>query len=599
MQSVFADTADCHHACTKKQFLHATNLCKINATNSINFHSTKTVECNRSFIIFGCTKTITTLKKLITGLLLLSMLAISCKKKSGTNTGGTVPTPAAESAPLKSVATYPIGAAGSNFSFINTALSSAILKRDFNAITFENEMKNNALVNSSGAYNFTTADAMVAAAQAANLQVHGHVLAWHAQAQGGYYRSILSAAAPSATNLLQNPGFENGDATGFTAYTVLNSGNPAGTATIAVGAGAAEVRTGTRSLKVVNPTAYGNEQWRVQVASDAVTLEVGKQYQISYWVKALTANGSIRLSTQPSALYQADQTIGTSWQQVTWLITANTAQTRIVFDLGNSSNTYFIDDVSVNEMIGGGTSGNNYAKVDSLLKTTIYTIAGHFKGKVRGWDVINEMFADGPAGAIRNNTNTANASNNDVFVWSEYLGRDFGVKAFTYAAEADPQAKLFINDYNLEFSTAKLDSLIAYVNEIRGRGAKVDGIGTQMHVSINTSKTQIDNHFIKLAATGLLVHVSELDIGVNTNNASSVVFSADLENAQADLYNYIVTSYMRHVPKAQRYGITIWGTLDNQSWRYKSGADYPLLYTATGVKKRAYEFVLRALQSGL
>jgi endo-1,4-beta-xylanase len=50
--------------------------------------------------------------------------------------------------------------------------------------------------------------------------------------------------------------------------------------------------------------------------------------------------------------------------------------------------------------------GNNYAKVDSLLKTTIQQIAGHFKGKVRGWDVINEMFADGPAGAIRNNTNT-------------------------------------------------------------------------------------------------------------------------------------------------------------------------------------------------
>lgn len=539
------------------------------------------------------------MKQLFTGFVLTLIFVCSCKKKPAGNTGGGTTPPTAEPAPLKSAATYPIGSAGSNFSFINTPLSSAILKRDFNAITFENEMKNNAIVNSSGAYNFTTADAMLAAAQAANLQVHGHVLAWHAQTQGGYYRSILSAASPGATNLLQNPGFESGDATSFSAFTVLNSGNPAGTATITVGAGASEVRTGTRSLKVVNPTAYGNEHWRVQVASDAVTLEVGKQYLISYWVKALTANGSIRLSTQPSALYQADQIIGTNWQQVTWLITANTAQTRIVFDLGNSSNTYFIDDVSVNEMIGGGSSGNNYAKVDSLLKTTIYTIAGHFKGKVRGWDVINEMFADGPAGAIRNATNTANATNNDVFVWSEYLGRDFGVKAFKYAAEADPQAKLFINDYNLEFSTAKLDSLIAYVNEIRTRGAKVDGIGTQMHVSINTSKTQIDNHFIKLAATGLLVHVSELDIGVNTNNASSVVFSADLENAQADMYNYIVTSYMRHVPKAQRYGVTIWGTLDNQSWRYKSGADYPLLYTATGAKKRAYEFVLRALQSGL
>lgn len=539
------------------------------------------------------------MKRKICGFLLLLALLSSCKKKTGQ--AGTTPTPqpVVESAALKSVATFPIAAAASNGSFMINTLSSGILKRDFNGITFENEMKNNAIVNGSGGYNFSTADAMVAAAQAANIQIHGHVLAWHAQTQGVYYRSLLNSSSLSTTNLTQNPGFENGDAASFTNFTVLNSGNPAGTATITVGTGAAEVRTGTRSLKVVNPAAYTTEQWRVQVASDPITLEVGKQYQISYWVKALAANGSIRLSTQPTPLYQGDQTIGTNWQQVTWLITANEAQTRVVFDMGRNSNTYFIDDVSVNELIPSGGASNNYAKVDSLLKTTIQQIAGHFKGKVRGWDVINEMFADGPAGAIRNNTNTANATANDVFVWSEYLGRDFGVKAFNYAAEADPTAKLFINDYNLEFSVAKLDSLIAYVAEIRGRGAKVDGIGTQMHVSINTNKNQIDNHFIKLAATGLLVHISELDIGVNTNNATSLVFTQDLENAQAEMYNYIITSYMRHVPKPQRYGLTIWGLLDNQSWRYKNGADYPLLYNPAGAKKKAYEAVLNALKSGL
>ncbi|MGF2412086.1 MAG: endo-1,4-beta-xylanase, partial [Ferruginibacter sp.] len=529
---------------------------------------------------------------------LLLLAAISACKKNTDNSGITPP-PVVESEPLKSAATFTIAAAGSNGAFITNATSSGIFRRDFNGITFENEMKNNALVNNSGGYNFTTADAMVASAQAANIQVHGHVLAWHAQAQGAYYRSILNTAGTSATNLVQNPGFESGDASSFLNFTVLNSGNPAGTATISVGSGAAELRSGTRSLKVVTPVAYNTEQWRVQVATDPLPLVVGKQYQVSYWVKAATADGSIRLSTQPTPLYQADQAIGTLWQQVTWLITANEAQTRIVFDMGAKSNTYFIDDVSVNELITAGGASSNYAKVDSLLKTTIEQIAGHFKGKVRGWDVINEMFADGPAGAIRNNTNTANATANDVFVWSNYLGRDFGVKAFTYAALADPAAKLFINDYNLEFSTAKLDSLIAYVAEIRGSGAKVDGIGTQMHVNINTSKTQIDNHFAKLAATGLLVHVSELDIGVNTSNAPTLIFTEALETAQAEMYNYIITSYMRNVPKAQRYGVTIWGVLDNQSWRYNSGTDYPLLYNPSGAKKKAYVSALNALKSGL
>jgi len=461
-------------------------------------------------------------------------------------------------------------------------------------------MKNNAIVNSTGGYNFSTADAMVATAQAANIQIHGHVLAWHSQARGDYYRSFLNAASPGPVNLVQNPGFENGDATSFTNFSILNTGSPAGSAAISPGTGTAEVYSGNRSMKVVNPTAYTTEQWRVQVVTDAMPVTVGKQYQVSYWVKAGSANGSIRLSTTaPSSLYQADQTIGTSWQKVTWSITANDAQLRLSFDMGRNSNTYFIDDVSVNEMITAGGPNYNYAKVDSLLKTTIQTIAGHFKGKVRGWDVINEMFSDGPVGAIRNNTNTGNATASDIFVWSEYLGRDFGVKAFTYAAEADPSAKLFINDYNLESSTRKLDSLIAYVAEIRSKGAKVDGIGTQMHVSINTSKEQIDNHFQKLAATGLLVHVSELDIGVNTTNATSLVFTDALETTQAEMYNYIIASYIRNVPQAQRYGVTIWGVLDNQSWRYKSGADYPLIFTPAGTKKKAYEAVINGLKSGL
>ena len=316
------------------------------------------------------------MKRKICGFILLLTLLSSCKKKTGdAGTTPPPPPPVVETVPLKSVATFPIAAAASNGSFMTNTLSSGILKRDFNGITFENEMKNNAIVNGSGGYNFNTADAMVAAAQASNIQIHGHVLAWHAQTQGAYYRSILSSSSISTTNLTQNPGFENGDATSFTNFTVLNSGNPAGTATITVGTGAAEVRTGTRSLKVVNPAAYTTEQWRVQVASDPITLVVGKQYQISYWVKASAANGSIRLSTlSPSSLYQADQVIGTAWQQVTWLITANQEQTRLSFDMGRNSNTYFIDDVSVNELIPAGGASNNYAKVDSLLKTTIQQI---------------------------------------------------------------------------------------------------------------------------------------------------------------------------------------------------------------------------------
>ncbi|MEO7044840.1 MAG: endo-1,4-beta-xylanase [Ferruginibacter sp.] len=541
------------------------------------------------------------MKNKFLSILMVSLVLYSCKKSEGSVDPVPPPPPpsAAESVPLKSIAPFTIALAANYNTLITNTSSSAIIKRDFNGVTFENEMKNSSLINGSGQFNFTTADAMVAAAQAANIKVHGHVLAWHSQTQGAYYRSLLNTSTSTGPNLVLNPGFENGDATSFTNFSVFNSGNPAGNATITVGSGATEVHAGTRSLKVINPTAYPSEQYRVQVATDLINLTVGSQYRISYWVKAATAGGSIRLSTQPTAQYQADQTIGADWQQVSWLITANDVQARVLFDMGQNSNTYFIDDMSVNEITSAGTTGNAYAIVDSLLKNNIQQIAGHFKGKVRGWDVVNEMFSDGPAGAIRNNTNTTNATANDVFVWSNYLGRDFGYKAFTYAAQADPDAKLFINDYNLEYSTAKLDSLIAYVAEIRARGAKVDGIGTQMHISINANKQLIDAQFVKLAATGLLVHISELDIGVNLTNQPSLVFTPTLETSQADMYNYVVASYMRNVPKAQRYGITIWGLQDDQSWRYKNGADFPLLYNATGAKKMAYDAVLKAIKDGL
>ncbi|MDI9365022.1 MAG: endo-1,4-beta-xylanase [Flavobacterium sp.] len=545
--------------------------------------------------------------KKIRVLFFLSVVTFTACKKDSYDSGLITPTPPTPiptptSVPFKSVATFPIAIAASNGAFTSNALSAEIIRRDFNGITFENEMKNNALINGSGVFNYVTADAMVAAAQTDNIQVHGHVLAWHAQTQGGLYRSILEPEIPSSIsglNLILNPGFENGNATSFTNFSVLNSGNPIGSATITVGSGASEVRSGTRSMKVVNPTAYGSEQWRVQIACDPVTLVIGKQYQVSFWIKAATANGSVRLSTSPAALYQADQTIGTAWQQVIWVITATATDTRITFDIGRNSNTYFVDDVAVNAISPASYPAVNYSKVDSVLRHNITQIATRYKGKVRGWDVINEMFADGPAGSLRSNRNTANATNNDVFVWTEYLGRDFGVNAFKYAEQADPTAKLFINDYGLESSTAKLDSLISYVAEIKARGAKVDGIGTQMHININNNKDLIDAHFKKLAATGLLVHLSELDIGVNTSNATTLSFTDALETAQADMYNYAVLSYMRNVPKAQRYGVTIWGVLDNQSWRYSNGADYPLIYNPSGIKKKAYEAVLNALKSGL
>ena len=163
-----------------------------------------------------------------------------------------------------------------------------------------------------------------------------------------YWMQIDGGAFESVSNqLATNAGFENG----LTGWTTLNSNG----ATISANTVAADAHSGNGSLKVVNPTAQTGNQWKVQVSSAAFATTIGKQYVISYWVRAATAGGSIRLSSGPSsAQYQADQTIGTAWQQVSWTITATLASTTFLFDMGQLVNTYYIDDASVKEVNAGG-----------------------------------------------------------------------------------------------------------------------------------------------------------------------------------------------------------------------------------------------------
>jgi endo-1,4-beta-xylanase len=220
----------------------------------------------------------------------------------------------------------------------------------------------------------------------------------------------------------------------------------------------------------------------------------------------------------------------------------------------------------------------------------------HYKGKVKAWDVVNEPMADGN-GALRTSSNTSiTGTPTDVFFWSNYLGRDWALKAFNYAAAADPNATLFINDYNLENNPTKLDSLIAYVGQLKAKGAKVDGIGTQMHSSWTTSYANIDNMFKKLAATGLKVRVSELDVRMNPNLKAGFVLDAQFASYQAEMYRYIVKSYMTNVPVAQQAGITIWGVTDDTSWLSNNGRDFPLLFNKDYTKKPAYSSVLQTLK---
>src|SRR5687768_14648670 len=190
------------------------------------------------------------------------------------------PLPAVDTTqPLKTAASFPVGVAISYTPMLNSAPYASVVKRDFDAVTFDYHMKHGAIVKGDGSFDFTLSDALLNAST--GLEIFGHTLGWHQNQNAAYLRSFASGAAVYGPELLSNNGFEDG----LNGWSVFNSGNPSGTAAITAGTGAAEIHSGAGSLKVTNPTAYPGNQWRVQVSSASFVTTPGKQYSISYWAK--------------------------------------------------------------------------------------------------------------------------------------------------------------------------------------------------------------------------------------------------------------------------------------------------------------------------
>ena len=139
------------------------------------------------------------------------------------------------------------------------------------------------------------------------------------------------------------------------------------------------------------------------------------------------------------------------------------------------------------------------------LKNHITTVATHFKGKVHGWDVVNEAIAD-RTGEYRDS------------IFYRVIGKEYLALAFKWAHEADPDAELYYNDYNLDADDAKRARAIELVKYLREQGARIDGIGLQGHYNLTTpSAGKIDETIRMFAALGLKVMITELDVQVVRN----------------------------------------------------------------------------------
>ncbi|WP_053992287.1 endo-1,4-beta-xylanase [Mangrovimonas sp. TPBH4] len=221
------------------------------------------------------------------------------------------------------------------------------------------------------------------------------------------------------------------------------------------------------------------------------------------------------------------------------------------------------------------------AEFETLVKDYIQAAVAHFSEAldnegnpiVQSWDVVNEGY-DG--GALRST------------LFQQRIGDDYIAKAFQWAREADPDVKLFYNDYNIAGTPAKRAAILNMVSQFQTNGTPIDGIGMQMHLNHNWPTSDLPLAIQEIASTGLLVHVSELDVKVNYADDITEL-TAERAALQSDQYQRVSYYYKTMVPISQQFGITIWGVRDVDSWLYDNGTEWPLMYDADFEPKPAYD----------
>lgn len=246
---------------------------------------------------------------------------------------------------------------------------------------------------------------------------------------------------------------------------------------------------------------------------------------------------------------------------------------------------------------------NDLDKKDAITKAMEKWIDGCMKatdGYVTCWDAVNEAISGGGdykgkgiyvlQGHGNTDPNNLNKESG-VFYWQDFLGAEDYIPIVVNTARAKfklyggnpDHLKLFINDYNLESDwdgNKKLKSLIEWIKIWESKGCRVDGIGTQMHIScyedngiMANKKRAIENMFKLMAQTGKLCKISELDMGYQRKNGTSAHYD-NLTEAEAqkmaDYYEWVVTKYFEIIPPAQQYAICQWCLTDspkNSGWR--------------------------------
>lgn len=228
-------------------------------------------------------------------------------------------------------------------------------------------------------------------------------------------------------------------------------------------------------------------------------------------------------------------------------------------------------------------TGGNVTRDEAidLLRDHINTVMGRYRGRITAWDVVNEAIDD-TTGGLR----TAS-------FWHQKIGPEYLRMAFEFAREADPQAKLYYNDYSAEGLGQKSDAVYSLLQGLIAAGTPVDGVGWQMHLVNGFRITDAHRQNAeRLAALGLELAITELDV-----RARLPMSGADLQTQAASYTD--VAGFCLSQPSCK--ALLTWGFTDRHSWvpGFFPGQGDALIFDANYQPKPAYEAMQQALQAGL
>lgn len=257
-------------------------------------------------------------------------------------------------------------------------------------------------------------------------------------------------------------------------------------------------------------------------------------------------------------------------------------ETDAMIEFASDNNLQLIGHTLVWHQQTGDWLGQNVGKEQAIeqLRAHIMGVAGKYKGSIAAWDVVNEAIVDDMSLPADGDWTKCLRQTQ----WLKSIGPEYIALAFGFAREADPHARLYYNDYNLNVK-AKAEVVAAMVSDLRNQGVPIDGIGMQGHYNTDTTAKSVESSLELFSKLGVEISITELDVSVS--NADATGLTQEQEISQALVYARLFNVFKAYKDVIAR--VTFWGYVDNKSWRNDR---FPCLFNADYSPKQAAYAVL-------